>query len=74
LGGLNWKITLIKGKKKTKRMRVKLKKIKQQKIWLKDKIERKNASTKLQGIKIEIKKKWEPKWKTKHMKNCNWMT
>jgi hypothetical protein len=55
-------------------MRVKLKKIKQQKIWLKDKIERKNASTKLQGIKIEIKKKWEPKWKTKHMKNCNWMT
>jgi len=36
-------------------MRVKLKKI-EQKIWLKDKIERKKASTKLEGIKIEILK------------------
>jgi len=53
LGGLNWKIALIKGGKILKRMRVKLKKI-EQKIWLKDKIERKKASTKLQGIKIEI--------------------
>jgi hypothetical protein len=35
---LNWKIALTKGKK-IKRIRVKLKKIKQQKIWLNDEIE-----------------------------------
>jgi len=51
-------------------MRVKLKK--KQKIWLKDEIESQKTSTKMPRKKII--KKWGLKWKTKHIKNCNWKT
>jgi hypothetical protein len=48
---MHWKLALIK-EKKNKRMRVKLKKIKQQKIWLKDEIKReKKTSTKVSRTK-----------------------
>jgi hypothetical protein len=52
---MNWKLALIKGKK-NKRMRVKLKKKKQLKIWLKDEIkrEKKKLQQKCQGQNQEI--------------------
>ena len=71
---MNWKLALIKGKK-NKRMRVKIKKKKQLKIWLKDEIKREKKNFN-KSVKDKIKKfkKWGPKRKTKYTKNYNWMT
>jgi hypothetical protein len=46
-------------------------KLKQQKIWLNDEIERKRTSTKVLMTQLEIKKKWGLEWKIEHMRNCN---
>jgi hypothetical protein len=51
-------------------MRVKLRKIKQQKIDWRMKLKTRKTSTKVPSKK----KKKEPDWKTKHMRNCNWRT
>ena len=59
-------------RKKIKRIRVKLKKIKQ-KNWLKDEIERKKTSTKMPRIKLEILKNKYQK-KIKYIRNYNWIT
>jgi hypothetical protein len=50
-------------------MRVKLRKIKQQKIDWRMKLKTRKTST-----KVPSKKKKEPDWKTKHIRNCNWRT
>jgi hypothetical protein len=52
-------------------MRVKLKKIKQQKLWLNYKIESQKNFNK--SVKEKYYKKDQNK-KTKHMRNCNWRT
>jgi hypothetical protein len=48
-------------------------KIKQQKFWLNNEIARKKFN---KSAKDNIRnfKKWGPKWKTKHIRNCNWKT
>jgi hypothetical protein len=68
---LNLKNSFNKRKKQIKRMRVKLKKIKQQKLWLNYKIESQKNFNK--SVKEKYYKKDQNK-KTKHMRNCNWRT
>jgi len=64
---LNLNIALTKGKK-SKEWRLNWKKIKQQKIWLKDENERKKNFNK------RAKKKRDWNEIKKHMKNYNWRT
>jgi hypothetical protein len=70
---LNWKIALIKGEKKNQKNESQTKKNKTIKKLFKGwNWKEKKTSTKVSRTKLEIKKKWGTKWKTKHMRNYNW--